>query len=103
MAILTKTLPVAAAWVEVTAALAMADGSKYVVEVQQDDEQGRGHVIAVDTDTNAAPAADTRGHTYYPRYRGHGPDVRVFTKTAGRYWWMRSATGDTLHLVATKE
>ena len=101
MAVLTKSVEIGSAWKEVTAAIPMADGSSYAVEVQDDAGTGFGHVIAVDTDANAAPPADARGHQYFPRTAAGGPTERVFRKTAGRYWWMRSPGGEAMHVVVT--
>ena len=101
MAVLTKSTAVGTNWVEVTAPLGMADGASYKVEVQDGKETGQGHVIAVDTDDNKAPAAGTRGHGWYPRTAAGAGDFRTFAKKAGRFWWMRS-NGPDFHVVATK-
>ena len=101
MAALTKPLAVGPDWVEVTAGLAMADGSTYAVEVQDVAATGEGHVLAVDTDSNDAPAADARGHLWFPRTAAGDGAYRTFPKKAGRWWWMRS-TGPAFFVVATK-
>ena len=101
MAVLTKSVAIGADWKEVTAAAGMANGSNYAIEVQDKAGTGQGHVIAVDTDNNAAPPADARGHQYFPRTAAGGPTERLFTKAAGRYWWMRSPGGEAMFLVVT--
>lgn len=101
MPALTKPLEIGAAWTEVTAGLGMADGSSYVVEVQDARGTGNGHVVAVDTDDAVAPDANARGHEYYPRTAAGGPTLRTFVKVAGRRWWMRSVHGETMYVVAT--
>ncbi len=102
MASLTKSTEVGSAWVDVGTALGMADGSSYELEVQDKAGTGLGHAIAVETDANAAPAADARGHQYYPRTAAGGPTRVTFAKQANRWLWMRSAQGETLYAVATK-
>ena len=101
MAALTKSAAVGAAWTEVTAALGMADGSSYRLEVQDDAGTGFGHVIAVHTDTNDAPPADARGHQWYPRTAAGGPTRGTYAKKANRWLWMRSADTEGFHAVAT--
>ena len=100
MAVLTKSHPVtAAAWTEVTAALAMANNASYSLEVQDDAATGEGHVQAVVTDDNNAPGANVRGVGWYPRTAAGAGDHRPFTKKANRYLWMRSS-GPDFHVVA---
>lgn len=99
MAVLTKSHPVGSAWTEVTAPLGMADGSSYRVEVQDDAGTGEGHVVAVLTDSNQAPAADARGIGWYARTAAGAADHRTVAKAAGKYLWMRS-TGPAFHVVA---
>lgn len=100
MAVLTDGLPLDESWTEVTAGLEMADGTKYVVEVHDAARTGLGHVVAVDTDDNVAPAADAEGHDYYPRTAAGEGTVRVFEKKTGHYWWMRTS-GPAFTVVAT--
>lgn len=101
MAALTKSVAIGSDWIEVSAPLGMADGASWVVEVQDDAGRGLGFVHAVDTDDNNAPADGVRGHAYYPRTAAGEATVRVFEKKAGQFWWMRSVTGEAMHLVGT--
>lgn len=92
MAELTLNLALGAAdgWVEVTSPLGIAAGEQWSLEVEGDP------VEAVVTDTNAAPAAATRGQQLFPATSTRAGDVRVNTRVAGQYWWMRSAGASTV-------
>ncbi|MCY3648305.1 MAG: hypothetical protein OXG40_01070 [Acidimicrobiaceae bacterium] len=100
MAVITKSTALTGNWKEVTAALEMADGSSYAVEVQDDAETGQGHVIAVATNSNDAPGANVRGHNWYPCTAAGDGTKQTFPKKAGRFWWMKT-TGPDFHAVAT--
>ena len=96
MAVLTKTAALTrSVWVEVTAALSMADGKTYAVEMV-----GAG-VEAVDVTGTDAPASTVRGHCWFPGNHDRAGDYRAFTKKAGQTWWLRPA-GANAHVVATE-
>ncbi|MYE58951.1 MAG: hypothetical protein F4X35_05145 [Alphaproteobacteria bacterium] len=94
MATVSHDLP-EGVWTEVTAPLAMDDGSSYEVEVVG------GTTEAFHTDSNAAPGADARGHPLFPGTHQRPADYRTFSKVAGRFWWMRPA-GRGVSVVATE-
>ena len=98
MAVLTISHMVGAAWVNISTAAAMADGSSYRIEVQDEAETGAGHVITARTDNNVAPAAGARGGTLYPRTAAGMADRRTFEKVAGQHWWARSS-GPAMHVI----
>ena len=98
MAALTTSHAVGSAWVEITAAAGMMDGSSYRIEVQDDAGDGYGHVVAVRTDADVAPDAMARGRTFYPRTAAGASDRETFAKNAGQFWWARSS-GPAMHMI----
>ena len=100
MASLTKSTPVGDAWTEVTAALGMADGSSYALEVQDVAGTGHGHVEVAHTDANVAPGAGVHGQQWFARTAAGGPTRETVPKKANRWLWMRSS-GPAFRAVAS--
>ena len=77
-------------WTEVTAPLALVDGTSYAVEMHGPSSSV---VFAHDTEAAGAPAADADGHTWFTRDARPEGELRVFTKRAGWFWWLRTLRG----------
>lgn len=91
----TQVIPLpAGVWTEVTAPASMTDGTSYAVEVSG------GPADALDVDGNGPPAADARGHRWYPGSESRPADYRAFEKVSGRTWWWRPAYGAAALLVS---
>lgn len=84
----------AGVWTEVTVPAAMVNGSRYVVEVVG----GPGE--AADVAGSNAPAANVKGHPWFPGTSTRLADYRTFTKKDGETWWWRATTGGVQLLVS---
>ncbi len=90
MADVSLRLPIDESWTEVTAALSLTDGSRYLVDVA--DAPPRAVVYQADTDT-ATDEPTVAGHPWVPHGQGFGVDSRTFTKRSGVFWWVRLSGG----------
>jgi len=91
MADLEKQVEVGADWVEITAPLAMADGTRYAVDIAASTASA---VYTADTDSAAVPpSAGIIGHPWVATGLRANADPREYTKQSGRFTWARAAGG----------
>lgn len=96
MADLSLEQPLTTEWVEISAPLALVDGTDYLVDVTG--AAPKATVWSADTDDGAI-APTVVGHPWRPFGREVGFESRTFTKRAGVFVWVRISTGSaTLHV-----
>ena len=91
MADITAEATITQEWTEITAALSLADDTRYQVDVEADSG-----AILYSADTDVAdeePSVGIKGHPIYPPNRDRGADTRSYTKRAGVFSWVRVSRG----------
>ena len=91
MADITQQTEITGEWTELSAPLAMQDGTEYAVDVHK--AQTSANVFWAETDDqDLAPSDAIIGHPIEP-YGKQNPDSRVYTKRSGVFPWMRTSKG----------
>ena len=99
MADLTKQTEINQEWKNVSTALAMADGTSYLVDALGVNEHAIIYTAETD-DAAGAPSAGVSGHPWVPFNRARQVEARIYPKRAGAHLWAR-VDNRTATLVAT--
>ena len=91
MADISKELPLTSAWIEVSAALILVDGTEYYFDLDHTDNNAIAYWAQT---TTALPAPVVEGHPMLPFARGVGQITgRVFDKQPNKFLWLRMSFG----------
>ena len=94
---LTTQTSLSTAWKDITTALSLAEGSRYLVDITGVDSRG----VAFQAETDDANAPTVSGHPVNPATRRlGGVTSRIYLQRDGVRLWMRVDRGDAV-VVAT--